>query len=361
MTPETVLKELEQRTRADALRQIAADAARREKHKWLEYWRNFELQIPTAAREKIMKTLMVLQARVVKGKLQEKRAKEYHHILLKIGVLCDGNMDNPSFVEGVLKGNFGPSQRYLQTAMTAYNYYRRANNIKRELDMKVDRRRPLPILTPESTLKAAIPTAKKLWWQAYFRLLYEAGPRPSEPFTMKKQDVNFDQELVRLGTAKGSGKTLQRELPISPLLCEQLRTLTINKDAEEYVFTKPYVPDKTLSYNDACHVMGKIRDQLKQSGYNTRGLVLYVFRHAFATRLYHGTKDLPLVSRSLGHRSLETTMLYIHMHPENPRRYDVENCKINDKKTISLKIAEGWELALQTRDTVFFKRPRWVP
>jgi hypothetical protein len=135
MTPTTVLKDLEQRTRADALRQIAADAARREKHKWLEYWRNFELQIPTAAREKIMKTLMMLQTRVVKGKLQEKRAKEYHHILLKIGVLCDGNMDNPSFVEGALKGNFGPSQRYLQTAMTAYNYYQYGNKIKGELNI----------------------------------------------------------------------------------------------------------------------------------------------------------------------------------------------------------------------------------
>jgi hypothetical protein len=80
-----------------------------------------------------MKTLMVLHVRVVKGKLQEKRAKEYHHILLKIEVLSDGNMDNPSFVEGVLKGNFGPSQQYLQTAMTAYNYYRYANKIKRDL------------------------------------------------------------------------------------------------------------------------------------------------------------------------------------------------------------------------------------
>jgi len=82
-----------------------------------------------------MKTAMVLRKKVDRGKLQEKRAKEYHHILLKIGVLSSGNMDNPSFVEGILKGNFRPSQRYLQTAMTAYNYYRRANNIKRELDI----------------------------------------------------------------------------------------------------------------------------------------------------------------------------------------------------------------------------------
>jgi hypothetical protein len=135
MTPETVLKDLEQRTRADALRQIAADAARREKHKWLEYWRNFELQIPTTAREKIMKTLMVLQTRVVKGKLQEKRAREYHHILRKIGVLCDGNMDNPSLITGILRVNFGSSQIYMQIVVTAYKYYRYTNKIKGELDI----------------------------------------------------------------------------------------------------------------------------------------------------------------------------------------------------------------------------------
>lgn len=107
--------------------------------------------------------------------------------------------------------------------------------------------------------------------------------------------------------------------------------------------------------------MVKIRTQLKGAGYNVKGLILYAYRHAFATRLWHATKDLPLVSRSLGHRSVETTMRYIHLQPDQPRRYDVENCSINDKPAISRFLAEGWELALQTTDTIYFKRPRWVP
>ncbi|MEM3579485.1 MAG: tyrosine-type recombinase/integrase [Candidatus Bathyarchaeia archaeon] len=338
------------------------DGAVRERQKWAEYWRSVELQIPLAVREKITRAAVVLNRKVEKGRLQERRAREYYHCLLKLGVLVKECMDEVPLIESLLKSRFNTSQRQLQTYVTAYNYYREANGIQRRLEIKIDHRWTLPVLPPENTLQASISVARRLWWQAYFRLLYETGARPSEPFNMVKSDINFDKQLVRLGTAKGSGETLERELPISPLLTEQLRTLTANRNSEDYVFIKPYVkPPKPLEYNDALKVMTKIRQQLKQAGYNVRGLVLYAFRHAFATRLYHATKDLALVQRSLGHRSLETTMRYIHLHPDQPRRFDVENCGIQDKEAISRFLAEGWEIALQTTDTVFFKRPRWVP
>ena len=349
------------RTRSEALEEFGKNGGMRESQRWTLYWRGIEEKIPLSCRERIMKTAMVLQGRVQRGRLLERRAREYHHDLLKLGVQTRGQMDNPDLVATILVRT-AANPHYLRTLVTAYNYYREANGIEKELDITIDRRRSLPDLPPENTLQTCISTARRLWWQAYFRLLYEAGPRPSEPFTLRKRDVNFTEELVRLGTEKGSGETLQRELRISPLLVEQLRLLTANKDPEDYIFIKPLVKEpKPLEYDDAYKVMAKIRAQVQQAGYNVQGLVLYAFRHAFATRLFYATKELPLVMRAMGHRSIETTVLYIHILPNQPKRFDVARLEFADKEGIAKQIAEGWELAVQTPMEIYFKRPRWVP
>jgi integrase len=325
----------------------------------VEYWKSLEARLPKETLQRILKTMVLLQQKVDQGRLKENVAVAYRKKLVKLGVLVHGELDNVSLVamELVKRAKQGDLRHYI----AAYNYYREANGIKEKLDVKRDKRRPLPVLTPEATLQASLVVPTQLRWRCYFRLLYECGPRPCEPFQMRKQDINFDRQLVRIGSEKGSGACLQRELPISPLLTEQLRTYTADKSPEDYVFTKPYVPGKPMDYKDCQHVMNQIKRQLKNAGYNIRGLCLYVYRHAFATRLYNATKDLALVSRSLGHRNLETTMIYIHLQPDQPRRFDVESCGVHDKEGIAKYIAEGWELALQTKETVFFKRPRWVP
>lgn len=44
-----------------------------------------------------------------------------------------------------------------------------------------------------------------------------------------------------------------------------------------------------------------------------RKIGLHTFRHWRATMMYHETRDPALVMEALGHRSITTTMLYIHL------------------------------------------------
>ncbi|MEM2975887.1 MAG: tyrosine-type recombinase/integrase [Candidatus Bathyarchaeia archaeon] len=208
------------RTRAEALTEWGEKGKLREQQESLEYWKNIENSLPFVVREKVLKTVLLLQDRVERGRLKEATARERLKYLLRIAKLVHGNLDDATATAKAIMEFKGQ----LSSFIAAWNYYRKANNIKEELDVHRDRRRPLPILTPEPTLIASLSVPRKLKWQAYFRLRYETGARPSEPFTMRKQDINFDRELVRLGTLKGSGETLERELPVSPLLIEQLRT-----------------------------------------------------------------------------------------------------------------------------------------
>jgi integrase len=293
------------------------------------------------------------------GKKAERTVQNYMEALIRIAEVLE-SLDDAQKVANFLARS---SVKWIRKhGIAAYNHYVRIFKLPMPFyDFQRDPRRQLPKIPPEKTLQASIVACRRLKWQAYFRLLYETGARPSEPFKMHVNDVDFENCKVRFGTLKNSGYTAERELPISELLAAQLKTLATGKDSSEWLFTKTTKPKEPLNYKQAQDVMTSIKRQLKQAGYSVEGLRLHIYRHAFGTRIYQLTKDLALTSQALGHRNIEDTMIYIHLRPDQPRRFDVESCAIQDKEAISRYLAEGWELALQTTETVYFKRPRWIP
>lgn len=294
----------------------------------------------------------------VHRKLRARTIRNYKRALIELAqkLFLDDAQKVASAIEDIR------GRTALNMAMAAYNHYCRVHKLPRiEFNIKRDRRRILPVLTLENTLQASLVIPHRLKWKAYFRLLYETGARPSEPFNLTVADVNYEKQLVRLGTAKGSGDVQERELPISPLLTEQLRKLAEGKAPDAWLFTKTRNTAEPLNYHQAERLKAIIKKQLQETGYNIKGYRLHVYRHAFATRLYQATKDLALVSRSLGHRNQETTMIYIHLQPDQPKRFDVVRLELADKDGIAKHIAEGWELAIQTPMEIYFKRPRRVP
>jgi len=311
--------------------------------------------LPPKVRERILAVLMGHRHR-----LRFKTLWVYGHAL---GLLATrGDLDDVTAMEDLIPQE---TRRYLLEAMVAaYRHYCKWWRLPEpELRIKRDRRRPLPKIAREDTLQASLVVPKRVKWQAYFRLLYETGARASEPFALRVIDIQacLDREKIRIGTSKYGGFTTEREFPISPLLTAQLRLLIKDRGPEDPVFHQTLDPSKPSNYHMAERVMALVRKQLRATGYNVQGLRLHGYRHAFATRLYHATKDLALVSQSLGHKDLGTTMIYVHLKPDQPRRYDVIHVEIGDKEKIGAQIGEGWEIALQTADTVYFRRPRWIP
>jgi len=251
---------------------------------------------------------------------------------------------------------------WLESSIAAYRLYCKVHRLPEpEFTVRREHRRQLPRIPPERTLQASLAVVQARRWKAFFRLLYEAGARPSEPFYLRVRDVDSETDKVRLGTLKFGGDTTERDIPISPLLSAMLRELTKGQNPEDYVFGLKTDPRRPMGYTRAERVMRAVRKQLRDSGYDVQGLRLHAYRHAFATRLYTATRELPLVQRSLGHKDLRSTMIYIHIQPATPRLYDVQVHDVKDEPGISGAIGEGWEKALQTTDKVWFRRPRWVP
>lgn len=58
-------------------------------------------------------------------------------------------------------------------------------------------------------------------------------------------------------------------------------------------------------------VRNKVAEKLKDP--NIKSIRLYDLHHFYATMLYHRTKDILLVKQQLGHKKIETTLIYTQL------------------------------------------------
>ena len=63
-------------------------------------------------------------------------------------------------------------------------------------------------------------------------------------------------------------------------------------------------------------VQARFRLWLQWAGINRDGLTVHSTRHTFGTRLYRKTRDLVLVGKAMGHRTIEATAIYVHQDDE---------------------------------------------
>jgi len=120
-------------------------------------------------------------------------------------------------------------------------------------------------------------------------LLYRTGMRSSEMLLLRPMDLYSDTQSIQVATVKG-GK--DREIPIQPDLFNKLKSLATGPQ-DECIFK--------IGHRNMLEVWGKFRPVKKK---------LHSLRHTYAYNLYKRTKDLLLCKRALGHRSINSTMVY---------------------------------------------------
>lgn len=145
--------------------------------------------------------------------------------------------------------------------------------------------------------------------KAMLEVLYSCGLRVSELTTLKLSDLFFDDGFIRI-TGKGNK---QRFVPIGK---------NIQRQIAEYVSEGRFPPAKgqedTLFLNRRGRgltramiftIIKKLADSI---GLNKK-ISPHTFRHSFATHLLENGADLRSIQMMLGHESITTTEIYMHL------------------------------------------------
>ena len=182
-------------------------------------------------------------------------------------------------------------------------------------DRNVYKRRPMSRGEITAFLEG-IPTDSRrgLRNRSFFELIYSSGLRMSEAVNLKVGNIHFEQrELVVRGKYDR-----ERVVPLSDVARDFLQMhIGGRKHAvDEYVF-----PGKAVGRAVRRTSMSRVfRALLAQCGIDKPELCTHSIRHSTATHLLDNGAGVRHVQELLGHKSIESTVLYTHVQAEGLAR-----------------------------------------
>ena len=161
------------------------------------------------------------------------------------------------------------------------------------------------VLSPEEVvqfLDAARPGRDRV----LFQTAYACGLRLSELINLQVRDIDSKRMLVLVRQGKGRKDRLT---PLSPRLLDELRAYWRVRQPRPWLFpgasaSSPLCPGTVQRY---C------KEVVRRAGF-TKPVTMHTLRHSFATHMLEAGVDLLTLQAMMGHRSLKTTMGYLHLN-----------------------------------------------
>lgn len=141
--------------------------------------------------------------------------------------------------------------------------------------------------------------------------LYGCGTRVSELINLQVSDLFLDENIIRV---RGKGNK-ERYIPLAD------ETISIIKYYLEYIrynFPSKKNEDDTLFVNRRGNRITRVMiftiiKKLKETIGSSKKISPHTFRHSYATHLLEGGADLIDIQQLLGHASIATTEIYLHL------------------------------------------------
>ncbi|MEN8125518.1 MAG: site-specific tyrosine recombinase XerD [Bacteroidota bacterium] len=217
------------------------------------------------------------------------------------------------------KVNARSQARQISGLRNFFNYlifedYRKNNPTDLIEGPKIGRRLPDTISTEEidviiKQIDLSTPEGERN--RTILETLYSCGLRVSELIHLKISDLFFDEGFIRV-IGKGNK---QRFVPINQ---NTIKFINIYKDEIRSKIKTQKGFEDTLFLNRRGKQITRnmifmiIKDLTSKAGIN-KNVSPHTFRHSFATHLLENGADLRAIQQMLGHESITTTEIYMHV------------------------------------------------
>jgi len=160
----------------------------------------------------------------------------------------------------------------------------------------------LPKVISKEKIKSMVNSCENLKHKLIIKFLYSSGLRLSELLNLKRNDIDFDNNLILVRQGKGAK---DRMTLLSPSLKDDLLKYYSNHEFKtNYVFEGRNGKYSKKSVQKILERLGnKIRTKIHP----------HMLRHSFATHLLEQGTDLRYIQKLLGHSSSTTTEIYTHV------------------------------------------------
>jgi len=161
-------------------------------------------------------------------------------------------------------------------------------------------------------LIASIPEARE---QLIVRTIYATGVRISELCNMNIEDIDFEEQTIRI---KGKGGKIR----------------TVFVDPETLREMEPFIGNRIegplFVGQQGNHISPRTVQHLFEK-YAPTGITPHKIRHSYASELYRRSKNLRVVQENLGHSSIKTTEIYLHTDLDERKRVYQQYFPLSDE------------------------------
>tara|TARA_R100001015_G_scaffold3089_1_gene1016 strand:+ start:3402 stop:4397 length:996 start_codon:yes stop_codon:yes gene_type:complete len=217
--------------------------------------------------------------------------------------------DLEAYVLGLRSEGNGPAtiNRKIAIAGKVFNYAHRHGLIKIKPTV-AKQREPngrMKFYSKEDELKILEDLASEPDLQDFFAVLIDTGMRRGEALSVEWFDVNFTANQINLSDPDMIKTSLPRSIPMTKRVADILyRRLSDNLEWP-FPFTSSVID----------HTLAKLRRKGLLS--SVESALFHTCRHTFISRLIQKGVPLVTVKTLAGHRSIQTTMRYAHLAPNN--------------------------------------------
>jgi len=163
----------------------------------------------------------------------------------------------------------------------------------------------LPVVLSRGEVARILDQVLNLKHHMVLALIYASGLRISEALALVPADIDSARMQIHVHSGKGNK---DRNTILSPTLLEELRVYwrACRPWGRLFPGDKPGIPMHATSIQKAMQT-ARLKARIDKRA------TVHTLRHSFATHLLEGGMNIRVIQKLLGHGSLSTTSIYLHV------------------------------------------------
>jgi site-specific recombinase XerD len=196
------------------------------------------------------------------------------------------------------------TQGQILNALVAFYKRLLKQEVKLENIFRPKKPQSLPNIFSKEEVKKIIISTNNLKHKSLLMLVYSAGLRKSEVRNLQKKDILFDRKCIFVRAAKGKK---DRYVLLAEKAVKYLKSYLSMYQPKYWLFEG----ESAGQYSETS--IQKIFTNAKEKALVSPQVTFHGLRHSFATHAIENNVPLHVVKELLGHNSIKTTEVYLHI------------------------------------------------
>ena len=179
---------------------------------------------------------------------------------------------------------------------------------------RAKREKRLPAVLSREEVKKVLARVTTFHNYVYLTTVYTCGLRLQEGLVLEVSDIDGARKMIHIHRGKGAK---DRYVPMPEFTYALLRRYWATHRNPRLIFPavgrgrqKAPISQEPMSIDG---VQGSFRRAKFDAAIKKRGVSVHTLRHSYATHLLEAGVNLRVIQKYLGHSSIETTMVYLHL------------------------------------------------